>query len=148
LGKYIYVAGGCDGQDYSLYSGEKFDLLKNKWSPTKSLPDGYSFGITLISIKNRFIYGFGGGNEQFNALKKGVERIMRLDTHKQKDWECIQKKNPAKNHGWNYGVYPVSFHSTNTVDFLLFGSHYTKKSTSMCLVRTCLSDISATTIER
>ena len=74
----IYVVGGYDER-----SCEAYDILSRKWTrlpATCTFPDTYTGCITVESVQNRFIYGFGGYNDEQETQDSGIERIARLDT--------------------------------------------------------------------
>lgn len=57
IGNFIYVAGGGSSEGY-LKSCEQYNILENKWITIPDLPYT-SFAMNLITVLNRWIFGFG-----------------------------------------------------------------------------------------
>jgi hypothetical protein len=80
LGRKIYAVGGNTNK-----SCESFDLLTGHWTQmARGLPDAYKEdNKSLLGIKKRFIYGFGGGSILKDAPpSNGEERMLRFDEAK------------------------------------------------------------------
>ena len=83
IGHFIYVVGGGDAQLKSLRSCEVYHMLHNEWKiMSTELPDICTMGITLLSVKQRFLYGFGSMGTE--------ERVIRLDSVKLRQWEVVE----------------------------------------------------------
>jgi len=81
LNHTIFVVGGiCQSH---LYSCERYHILKNHWAElplTCKIPSAYSVGISCVTVRKRFIFGFGGCNQEFHVPESEI--IYRLDTLK------------------------------------------------------------------
>jgi hypothetical protein len=120
LGHLIYVVGG-DSDEKEVDSVERYDLLRDRWSQLPcSLPDTYTFGITVVAIKLRFVFGFGGYSRDEGCPP--YERFLRLDTLTNTAWQSLYIQNPLFNAGFNYGVFPIQ-ESDDSIEFLVFGGH-------------------------
>ena len=76
----------------------------------RGLPDAYKEdNISLMGIKKRFIYGFGGGSILKDAPpSNGEERILRFDEAKLwKSWVSLKLK--GIENGWSYGLIDLGF---------------------------------------
>ncbi|CDW83317.1 kelch motif family protein [Stylonychia lemnae] len=97
LGQYIYATGGVDNYSIYLDHCERYDLLNNTWEDIPKF-DCPIFSHSLISVRKRYLYSFGGMYEKPEAYKY-QERLMRLDTHKIGRVEC----------NWEYFAFPSEF---------------------------------------
>ena len=98
---------GGDSDEKEVDTVESYNILKNRWTQLPcNLPDIYTFGITVVSIKLRFVYGFGG-----YSCDEGCppyERFLKLDTlNSNNEWDYIDIENPLSQNGFNYGVFPI-----------------------------------------
>ena len=87
VGNHIYVAGGED-----VRKSERFNLEKEVWTelPSTCDFDKFSFGVTLVTIKNRYAFALGG---HYDGEFPETERFLRLDTNKLlKGWKILQIK--------------------------------------------------------
>ena len=65
---------------------EGFDLQKEVW---RKLPDfdGWGCGINVITIKNRYVIGFGGRDDNFDD----VDSFRQIDSLRlDKGWKKLQ----------------------------------------------------------
>ena len=72
-----------------------------------------------MSVKLRFLYGFGGRDQGKMTPDTSVERVMRMD--RDRAWEVFEFDNPANTNGENYGVYPLGDNGNSQIQFLIFG---------------------------
>ena len=88
-GHFIHLFGGKDRKNMVIKSCEKYNILYDEWQTlprAQNLPDDYNLGMTFISVKLRFVYGFGGRDVGKMTPDTDVERVMRLDITTGKAW--------------------------------------------------------------
>jgi hypothetical protein len=74
--------------------------------------------MAVKTVKQRFIYGFGGSDIDDNCAN--FERYMRLDVQKvNKGWETLYLKNQFS--ADQQSVVPLGFNSENFFQFLICG---------------------------
>ena len=119
IGYYIYVVGGVlDNLSSEQRVTEKYHIKQDKWdSKCPELPDKYAVGVTTVSVKKRYVYGFGGCD--CSLILSDKLRILCFDTLKAQKWQSMQMK--TKN-GYNFGAFVLSVTDIK-VDFLLFGGY-------------------------
>ena len=116
IGHFIYIVGGSQN-GLALNTVEKYNIFTDKWQDLRPrLPDEFSIMITVVTVKKRLIYGFGGFSETRNLQNSHHERILRLDTQRPtKPWQSIIVANPCTENAFNYGVIPLGFGDFGTV---------------------------------
>ena len=119
----VYVVGGYSANCKQLERSTKYDIIENKWKNSDKLPVDFSIGITIVQVKNRFLYGFGGVNKGNQGPDSEIERVLRLDTLKKVGWLSFTINNPSKLNGLNYGVIPLGFLTPDKLQFLVFGGY-------------------------
>ena len=65
IGKFIYVVSGFSNND-TCDSVDVFDMRKNRWKRMSARFPAFCLGITLVTVKSRFIFAFGGLNPSSN----------------------------------------------------------------------------------
>jgi hypothetical protein len=125
IGHKIYVAGGSGITRAYVPSVEVYNVLKDKWTTCIEwmLPDRHSQGLTCISIKKRYVFGFGGWDKENKSIGRGIDRFMRLDTLKPAGWQTLSLPNQECGSGIQYAVLPIGFVglSIDKYEFIVFG---------------------------
>jgi hypothetical protein len=86
LGNKIYVAGGSEVKKY-----ERFDIKKKTWAKLCNA-DFEFIGVTLMSVKSRYVMAVGGRREGFNNSDTAL--FARLDSQKLKrGWKILHLAN-------------------------------------------------------
>ena len=91
IGHKIYVAGGAAITRGYVPSVEVYNILLDKWTTCIQwmLPDRHSQALTCVSVKKRYIFGFGGWDKDNTSVGRGIDRFLRLDTQKPAGWESL-----------------------------------------------------------
>ena len=71
IGKHIYVAGGWPPTE----TCEIYDIIKDKWSMMKASMREEKCSVTLMPLRKRYIYAFGGRGD-YNDI---INRFYYLD---------------------------------------------------------------------
>ena len=89
----------------------------------------------------RFVFVFGGVDDDYKTKDVRFERVLRLDTLKLgKGWDSIDIPNPSLANGSYYGVFPLCF-KNEKFEFLIFGGYSTNDVMGRtCIFRTSLSN--------
>jgi hypothetical protein len=78
--------------------------------------------MTVVSVKMRYLYCFGGATNKVNYPEGTVEVVRRLDTqHMNQGWDIKYLPNPRLTNGSCYGVIPLPVEANTTCKFLVFG---------------------------
>ena len=74
----IFVAGGHNNELQTVENGEYYDLQQDKWVEFFQYMDDYVENITLVEIRQRFIFAFGGKNNDGETPSKEI--VRRFDS--------------------------------------------------------------------
>jgi len=148
IGQKIFVFGGQYDLNGNVRTSECYNMPCNKWTPltTCSIPDPFTYGISVIAVHQRYIFGFGGSNNLRQGAGKddGTMRIMRLDILKlERGWRQIYVQSPGKENCFYQGVFPCGRKDDDTYELLIFGGvvcPLSETSERTAIFRTSLSD--------
>ena len=77
-GHFIYLVGGMGRDFQTAGTVERYNLCDDLWTQLPEQCDLFTIGVALVTVKSRFVFGFGGFSDQF----KETDVFMRLDTTK------------------------------------------------------------------
>jgi len=127
---HIYLVGGAGLEMHSVTSCESYNIRTNKWSimPKSADFDEYTFGVSVVVSKKRYLHAVGGLTRFCELPRK--EMIRTFDSLRpQSGWRILNLKRPDHSCGSSYGLFPLS----QSNDILVFGG-VRKSSMDQCLV--------------
>ena len=71
IAKFLFVVGG-----YGLQSCEQFDQQADEWSPLPEIDDEFTWGISLVVTRKRYLHAFGGCNDYDEYPEKEMVRTL------------------------------------------------------------------------
>ena len=109
IGKRIWLLGGLNSNWQVSTTYTSYDVLRDRWTEYTGKSVDYPLKVTLVGVRKRFVYCFGGRNKQFNLPRRGNEVVCKLDTYKLgRGWEIFILQETALENGTNHGVIILS----------------------------------------
>ena len=108
------------------------------------------YAVTAQVAKHRYIFIFGGANDDCELPADNIENIRIFDSEKVNCvWQILHLQNPSGSNRIFYGVFPLGLsrdsEEDNNFDFLIFGGadNYGNEKDSIMILSTCFSEFKA-----
>ena len=125
IGRYVFVVGGRNGNWVIVPSIERYDIIKDTWHDLNEQCnyEQNSCASTLVPVKQRFLFAFGGHDSNQCQSQEREQRFCRLDTYKlRKGWQILRLENPYTFSSYGCGVI-LLMQSRSRCEFLVVGGY-------------------------